>query len=150
MTGKIVRSRPSDANALTSIAFAAKKHWGYSPAQIEKWKSELTIAPEEIEDEIIFHMEMDGEIVGFYEISKAVEWFDIEHMWVLPEHIGKGLGKQLFEHAKNSAMRNGARGLRVESDPHAEGFYMKMGMKRVGEIESSIPGRMLPILEKGF
>jgi hypothetical protein len=32
-----------------------------------------------------------------------------------------------------------------ESDPHAEGFYLRMGALRVGEVESTVkPGRFLP------
>ena len=39
--------------------------------------------------------------------------------------------------------------LEVDSDPHAEGFYRAMGMRRRGQASSgSIPGRMLPHLVK--
>lgn len=35
-----------------------------------------------------------------------------------------------------------------QSDPFAEGFYLAMGMSRIGERASaSIPGRKLPLLE---
>jgi hypothetical protein len=37
--------------------------------------------------------------------------------------------------------------LEIISDPHAEGFYMAMGARRVGNIESSIAGRNLAVLE---
>jgi hypothetical protein len=37
--------------------------------------------------------------------------------------------------------------LRIDADPHAEGFYRAMGAVRVGETpSSSIPGRMLPLM----
>ena len=39
--------------------------------------------------------------------------------------------------------------LEVDSDPHAEGFYRAMGMRRTGQASSgSIAGRMLPHLTK--
>ena len=145
--GNIVRSQVSDAAALTAIAVAAKKHWGYSNEQIEKWKEDLTISEEDIKEDFVFHLEKEDKIVGFYSLSKEGESFEIEHLWILPEYIGQGLGKILFEHTRETAMQNGARCIRVESDPNAEGFYLKMGMQRIGEKESSIPGRMLPILE---
>ena len=39
--------------------------------------------------------------------------------------------------------------LEVDSDPHAEGFYCAMGMRRTGQaLSGSIAGRMLPHLVK--
>ena len=140
MKEKIVRSRASDATALTVVAVAAKKHWGYSDEQIEKWQEDLTISEKDIKEDFVFHLEGEGKIVGFYSLSKEDEIFEIDHMWVLPEYIRKGIGKILFEHAKEIAIQNSAKKIRVESDPNAEGFYLKMGMERVGETESSILG----------
>jgi hypothetical protein len=34
----------------------------------------------------------------------------------------------------------------VPSDPNAQGFYVKMGAQRVGEVPSRPPGRTLPLL----
>jgi hypothetical protein len=35
----------------------------------------------------------------------------------------------------------------LQSDPHAEGFYLAMGAQRIGQSESTVtPGRMLPLL----
>ena len=115
---------------------------------MEKWDAELTITPKDIKENLVFHIEQDGKIVGFYALSdEGDRLFEIEHMWILPAYMGKGFGKMLFQHAREIASQNGGNELRVESDPHAEGFYLKMGMKRIGEKESSIPGRKLPILE---
>lgn len=114
---------------------------------MKKWEEELTITPKDIEENFVFHVEQDDKAVGFYSLSEENEIFNFEYMWVLPEYMGKGFGKMLFEHAKETALQHGGKKLRVESDLNAEGFYLKMGMRRIGEKESSIPGRMLPILE---
>jgi hypothetical protein len=38
--------------------------------------------------------------------------------------------------------------VRFVSDPNAAGFYVKMGARRVGEVESvAVKGRMLPAFE---
>ena len=150
LTEKIVRSGPLDAHTLTKIAKTAKSCWGYPKEWLEQWESELTISPKDIDENFVFHVEQDGKVVGFYCLSGENGVFNFEHLWVLPESTGKGLGKMLLEHAKETALQNGGRKLRVESDPHAEGFYLKMGMHRVGEKESGVPGRMLPILEMGL
>ncbi len=66
-------------------------------------------------------------------------------MWVAPERVGGG-GAALFAHAVETARAEGASQLRISSDPNAEGFYVKMGARRVGEVPSRPPGRMLPLL----
>jgi len=145
---QIVQSRVSDAHILTAIAKEAKKYWGYSDEQIKGWTSDLTISKEDIQKSFVFNIEIDDKIVGFSVLEEKSDVFEIEHMWVLPEHIGKGYGKILFEYAKALALKHKGKKLRVTSDPNAAGFYQKMGMKQIGEIESSIPRRrMLPILE---
>ena len=149
-TDEIKRSTPADVAALTSIALASKKYWGYSDEQIEKWKADLTVTEQEIEENFVFHIERNGRIVGFYVLSERGDTFEIEHMWVLPEHIGTGLGRALFNHAKKMAVQTGGKKLKITSDPNAEGFYLKMGLKRTGETRSSIPGRALPVLEMGL
>jgi hypothetical protein len=41
----------------------------------------------------------------------------------------------------------GFESVRLESDPHAEGFYLSRGAERVGEEPSpGRPGRILPVL----
>ena len=45
-----------------------------------------------------------------------------------------------------AAAAAGAGRMVIQSDPHAEGFYLHMGARRVGERASdSIPGRVLPL-----
>ncbi|HTO03326.1 MAG TPA: hypothetical protein VL069_06475, partial [Opitutus sp.] len=43
---RIDRAKPSDAAALTALAFAAKRHWGYPESWIQAWTEQLTITPE--------------------------------------------------------------------------------------------------------
>ena len=42
----IRRAKPAEAEVLTEIAHAAKRHWGYPENWIEHWKNDLTITPE--------------------------------------------------------------------------------------------------------
>ncbi len=57
-----------------------------------------------------------------------------------------GVGKALLRHALRTARENGALGLEVASDPHAEGFYRKLGARRIGVVPSHPEGRKLPLL----
>jgi GNAT superfamily N-acetyltransferase len=69
--------------------------------------------------------------------------------FVVPEAVRSGLGRRLWAHLERTARALGATRLEVDSDPHAEGFYLAMGMRRTGQAASgSIAGRMLPHLVK--
>lgn len=73
---------------------------------------------------------------------------ELDHLWVLPERIGSGIGRSLFEHAVHRASALGAEVLEIESDPNAEGFYRRMGAERIGEnvFEIERQRRTLPLL----
>jgi predicted N-acetyltransferase YhbS len=67
-------------------------------------------------------------------------------MWVAPAHIGTGVGKALFLDAMERAALLNVSEVEISSDPNAEGFYKRMGARRVGEVDSPIDGqpRKLP------
>jgi len=73
----------------------------------------------------------------------------LENLWVLPEHMGQGIGKKLFQHALERGRAYGVSFLRIEADPNAESFYEKMGAKKVSEHRYELDGqlRVLPIME---
>jgi len=142
----IRRAVAADAERLTAIAHAAKRHWGYADELIELWRPDLTITPAVLADDLVCCAVRGAEIVGFYALSRADTTFVLEHMWVDPPHIGRGHGAQLFVHALDTARAQGGRVLRIAADPHAENFYQRLGAVRVGEEPSTPPGRSLPLL----
>jgi len=148
MEAKFVRSKPSDASVLTEVIKKTKRHWGYTDEEMLLWDDELTITSDEIEEQEVFHLIVDGIIVGLYALElKDKRECEIEHMWLLPDHIGKGFGRKLFTHLVETARNSGAQTIRIVSDPNAEQFYVKMGARKVGEQKSKIPDRVLPVLE---
>jgi GNAT superfamily N-acetyltransferase len=148
MSEQIRRANPDDEEKLTEIAHAAKRHWGYPETWIGLWEDTLTITADFISNNEVYIARSDGKAVGFYALIIHDEKATLEHMWVLPDRIGTGLGKELFRHAATTAQRLGAKRIEIESDPYAEGFYKRMGAKRVGEVTTEIEGkpRQLPLL----
>jgi ribosomal protein S18 acetylase RimI-like enzyme len=144
---EIVRAGPDDAESLTRISFAAKRHWGYPERWILQWTESLTIAPDFIRENEVYAA-TDGEIVGFYALVGEGPQLELEYLWVLPETMGTGVGRALFDHALRMAAATGAAAVRIEADPHAEGFYKRMGARRVGEevYEHDGQRRLLPLL----
>jgi GNAT superfamily N-acetyltransferase len=145
---QIIRANPSDAETLSAIARAAKAHWGYPSRWMEQWRDQLTITPEFIAANETFAATITGQIIAFHALLKTAKTLRLEHLWVLPERIGQGIGRSLFTHAVERATLRGARRLTIEADPDAEPFYRRMGAIRIGVITSEIDGRRreLPLL----
>jgi GNAT superfamily N-acetyltransferase len=137
---------PSDAAALTRIAWAAKRHWDYPEEWLALWAADLTVSADFIRAHPVHCAIRDGEIAGFYALSNEGTEFEVEHMWVDPPHIGGGIGRQLFRHAVETARSSGGHVLRIVSDPNADGFYRTMGARPSGRIPAVPQGRTLPVL----
>ena len=129
---QIVRAKPEDAEALTEIAHAAKRHWGYPERWIESWRDTLTIRPEFIAASVTYCAMEEDRAVGFYLLTNESDGLHLDHLWIVPDAMGRGIGSALFEHAVGQSRTLGHRTLRIESDPNAEGFYARMGARRIG------------------
>lgn len=145
----IVRAKPEDAETLTLIAHAAKRHWGYPEHWIQSWRDILTMRPEFIAANIAYCATEDDRAVGFYLLTTESDGLHLDHLWILPAAMRRGIGRALFEHAVEEGKALGHRTIKIEADPNAEGFYRRMGAKRVGTSASEIAGehRELPLME---
>ena len=143
---EIRRANPEEADTLTEIAHAAKRHWNYPESWIRQWQTDLTITREFIATNEVFAATINGEIVGCCALVLTDSLAEIEHMWIRPEQMGSGVGRALFEHARARAVERGANALELSADPYAEGFYARMGAKRIGESPADMGGgpRVLP------
>ena len=137
-----------DASRLTAIAMAAKAYWGYPQHWLKRWEPSLTIDPAYVRANQVYAARAGQELIGFYALVGAPPRLDLDQLWVDPPFIGQGFGKALFHDAVKRAVLVGARELQIEADPHAEGFYLHMGARRVGEYVYDLDGetRVLPKL----
>ena len=138
-----------EAGELSNIALRSKAYWGYSADFLAQCKEELTYHAEQIESEYLDFVvaEAGAAIIGFYALDACdADCCELEALFVEPAHIGLGVGRRLLRHAQQSTATKGANSLLIQSDPHAERFYLTAGGLRIGSRESSsIPGRMLPL-----
>jgi GNAT superfamily N-acetyltransferase len=144
----IRRAQASDAAELTKIAHEAKRYWNYPERWIELWREDLTLTPELIAGNEVYVAEDGGEALGCYCLIAGSPHWALEHFWVRPAAMGKGVGRRLFEHARAVALDAGASVLEIDSDPNAVEFYLRMGAVKVGEVRSEIDGqpRIRPLL----
>jgi ribosomal protein S18 acetylase RimI-like enzyme len=149
MNLQIRRATPEQADELSRIALAAKAHWGYPQRWLEIWRLQLTFSPQYFEENKGWVAHVDGAPIGFYTLQEKDGTASIENLWVLPEYMGKGVGKALFQHAVELSRGRGNTILQLEADPNAVPFYEKMGMHQIGEYQYELEGqpRSLPIME---
>ena len=135
---QIRRAQPEEAAALTEIAHAAKRHWGYPENWIEHWKDDLTITPDFIATNEMYVAVNGEEIAGCCALVMRDSLAELEHMWIRPEHMGNGVGRALFNQIVGRAKTLDAKAVDLSADPNAEGFYQRMGAARIGEVRSEI------------
>ena len=144
------KAKQNEAKVISELAINSKAHWGYSSKFMEECKAELSHTPEQlINDKYIYIVAVKGEsIVGFYKLENILqETILLEALFIEASMIGCGLGRNLYEHAKQVCSDQGAVYIEVQSDPNSEGFYKTVGMNVTGKAQSgSIAGRYLPTL----
>ena len=143
----IRRARPDETAILTDIALAAKRHWQYPESYIELWRPELTFTADYIEAHDVYVAVANERPVGVYALVQEEGFQELDYLWVLPDYIGQGVGRQLVRHALAVARSNPLPRLLVASDPYAVGFYEKMGFRKIGHLSGQPPGRILPVME---
>lgn len=146
---QILPARPEQADALTEIAIAAKRHWNYPERWIQIWRPALTISRAYISANETWIAALHVEPIAWYSLRRDGGELWLDNLWVSPLRMGRGVGRKLFTHALERSRGRGASVLKIEADPNAESFYTRMGARRVGESRGEMDGqpRVLPVLE---
>ncbi|HEY8013030.1 MAG TPA: GNAT family N-acetyltransferase, partial [Dongiaceae bacterium] len=138
---------PGEAAALTALALTAKAHWGYPASFMARCRAALTIEPAMIRRQVFRIAEdEDGIILGFYGFEPDPAGIGLSHLFVRPDAFGSGIGRALWQDAVALARREGYGRMMIVGDPHAAGFYRRMGAVPAGAVPSEIdPARALPL-----
>ncbi|NNE43441.1 MAG: GNAT family N-acetyltransferase [Gemmatimonadetes bacterium] len=139
-------ARPEDAARLTGIVLRSKRHWGYPDELIEQWRDDLTITPDYIRRAQVLVARNAEHLAGVSALVRTGTDWELEHLWVDPDHMGTGAGRALFERAVATVRSAGGRGFKIVADPNAEPFYLHMGARRTGDVPAQPAGRRLPVL----
>ncbi|MEM6360183.1 MAG: GNAT family N-acetyltransferase [Bacteroidota bacterium] len=144
----IEKATLSDSAELSELTYKSKAHWGYSEEQMEKWRDDLQVLAEYIENNEVFITRESDQIAGYYSFSKVSDsTIKLDNIFIDPEHIGKGFGLTLMRGFLNRVKKLEIATITLDSEPNAEQFYQRFGFKIVGQLKSSIPYRFLPIME---
>ncbi|MGH3777017.1 MAG: GNAT family N-acetyltransferase [Pseudonocardiaceae bacterium] len=146
MDGLTLRfAAPSEADEITALTRRSKGHWGYDREVPDRMREMLAVSAEQIRAGHVVVADRDGVLLG-YQMGGEPPHGELMDMFLDPSVIGTGLGRKLWDHAARSARERGFHSLTLESDPHAEPFYLSMGAERIGEREVA-PGRVLPLMK---
>mgnify|MGYP006147949365 FL=1 len=145
---EIIKSTAEDNEILTEITKKSKAYWGYSDEQMESWSELLTITKNYIETNKVYKLVVDKLTVGYYSYvylnEKEVK---LDNLFVMPSYIGKGFGKLLMVNFLTEIENSEVEKITLDSEPNAASFYESFGFIKVGQIETSIKDRYLPIME---
>jgi GNAT superfamily N-acetyltransferase len=138
----------NDNEILTEITKKSKAYWGYSEEQILKWNDSLTISKEYVETNSVFKLMDNDKTIGYYSyLIEKERNVMLDNLFILPEYIGKGFGDFLMSDFLNRMKIEKFEKITLNSEPNAENFYLKFGFKKIGEFETSIKNRFMPIME---
>lgn len=145
---KIQKAKPEDHIRLTEITKKSKAFWGYSKEQILAWDNQLTITSAYIQNNPVFNLVEKNKIMGYYSyIIEENNQVKLDNLFLLPEYIGKGFGLYLMNDFLQRMQNEKCQKIILDSEPNAEQFYQKLGFKKIGEFETSIKNRFMPIME---
>jgi GNAT superfamily N-acetyltransferase len=145
---KIRPAVAAEATLLSELALRSKGHWGYDADFIEACREDLTVTADFIVSHSVFVLEADEQVKGFYGLRGQNREVELVYLFLEPDQIGQGYGKQLWQHAIATAREQNFTSMLIESEPHAEHFYLAMGARRVGERLSTVRlDRRLPLLQ---
>jgi GNAT superfamily N-acetyltransferase len=105
------------------------------------------VTPEDCDGTSLLVAIVEGHIAGFAQLQGSPPTGELDDLWVDPVAMGRGVGRALFDAITALDREAGFRTLTVDSDPHAESFYSRMGATRIGETQSAVdPNRYVPRL----
>lgn len=138
-----------DLEMLNKISLQSKAYWGYPESWIAHWSDELKLDRDKFLNQNVLVVENESKILGFCSIVENSENYEILHLWMLPEHIGKGIGRNLLTETIETFVKI-EKPIIVEADPNAEPFYKRQGFVTYDRVESYPKGRYLPVMKKSI
>jgi GNAT superfamily N-acetyltransferase len=145
VSGTIRRAVPEEAAFLHVLTGRSALYWGYEPAFLEWEPDAIAVTAEFLETATAFVLEEQGRVVGYYALVNKPPDMYLDKLFVEPDRIGTGCGKQLWLHALDTARQMGIAVLMLDADPNAAAFYRAMGAEWLREEETTRPGWNLQV-----
>lgn len=143
---KFRKATIDDLPLLNHISVTAKRYWGYPEEWMQAWMQDLILSPSDLSTMETLVMEFGKNTIGFCAIKDQGEHYEIMHLWILPDFVGKGYGKILLKETLSAFILE-QKPIWVLSDPNAELFYKRQGFMTFEKVESFPKDRYLPLMK---
>ena len=139
---RIIRAREESLARINDLIARSKSYWGWPAEYLEKALRLHKIEPSYLRSNQCFELlDVTDELAAFLAVAISDAKVVLDNLWVRPDLIGKGVGRQACEHVFRLAREHGWTELWVVPDHPAIGFYEKMGFSDTGErVLSRVPG----------
>lgn len=144
----IRRATACEWQLLSDISYKSEAYWGYEFDYMEKFRSLYQVTEDFVLNNQTYVIEDHNSVAGFYGLLVNEKVISLEYFFIEPQSIGRGYGKLLWNHLVDITCKD----LRIHefvivTSPQAKDFYIKLGAKFLGEVESILKkGRMIPQL----
>ena len=146
----MVHIRPLTAEDLanaTAICVRAKAYWGYDEDFIDLCIPGLRLTMDDLASSEVVGAYEGALLVGVAQLIDCDTKALLDKLFVEPDHIGSGVGRQLFEWSVQKAGEWRAKKIVIESDSYAVPAYLAFGCTQVGEVRSELTSRSIPCME---
>lgn len=127
------KAKHTDIPLLNHIYYRSKGYWGYSKKYLDKYLKEYQLDPEYLDDNVVYVLLLNKKIIGYYGFYfDEDDTIELDHFFLLPEYIGKGYGRALWNYACKTAKKYHKKEFYLWVEPDAEPFYKKMGCEVIG------------------
>jgi N-acetylglutamate synthase-like GNAT family acetyltransferase len=136
----LITIRPAELperDALEALQRRSSVHEPLYRAQLEAHPDAIELPAELITAGLVRVAERDGAVVGFAVLlDRRGDACELDGLFVEPERMRTGVGRQLVEDAKRLARERGATRIDVVANPQAIAFYEAVGFSRAGEAQT--------------
>ena len=135
------RARPAEAPFIRDLIVRSMGYWDHPPGYLEAARELMDLSGEDLVRDEAWVVHVDDAVAGFYRLSRTnAGAAEIEEFHLEPPMIGHGIGRRMFEHARDRARAMTVRELVWSTDANARGFYLRMGGEVTGTTASGVEG----------
>ncbi len=96
MNFEIRYAKPSEASYLSDLASRSKSFWPYEASYLELCRSVTHVTEDAIAKWPFWVAVTEERIIGFSAVCDVKGENMLDHLWIEPEYVGKGVGEALF------------------------------------------------------
>jgi N-acetylglutamate synthase-like GNAT family acetyltransferase len=143
------RARVCDIVRINEMMFYSLSYWEYTQAELNKIMKLYSLNEEYLLNNHVYLAYSHEIFIGFFGLIKTNNHGnELDYFLIKKDLIGFGYGYNMWKACCDKAKSLMIKDFVILSTPDAEGFYIKMGAKRIDAFSSEIrKGVMLPLLK---